>query len=370
MYSALADASRLQAICNRCLNSVISAAGGSYRIEPVTGLNRGIVNIQLLRYPKIYSVAPGHESFGYTSQNEMLVSFPVVKKNALGLPVAVGMFAPFLWVDNAWSLITGRDVVGFAKTIGDFTVPAKLWQTNGCIVRTLGSSQFNAGKIDKEILLQTHQTTAMPFKLPISAYSAQPPGSRDDDQPFGLLPDEQALPLWPFGDIDALYASEQLMGVEATTIELMKASAGLSVRSYTLKQLRDGQQPGKACYQAVVEGRTTVNNFRYGGLLPESVIRLSQFKMPNIIDQLGLVAQGDEIKPLFGFWYESGFRLGSLANLAEHCGGQSNAAAGGGCLELATLGLHTTLRFYRGMASAWLRALDSCAPPPRCRNQD
>ncbi len=367
MYSVVADATRLRAVCDRCLNSVIARAGGRSRIYPIAGLGSGIVNIQLLRYPKVYSKAPGHEYFGYSSQNELLISIPVVKTNALGLPVAVGLFAPFLWVDNAWSLITGRDVVGFAKTMGDFSVPPNLWDTDGCMVRALGTTQMSAGKIDKETLLATSTVSAMPLVQPSSLFAAKPP-AKGEREPYGLLPDEVARPLWPFGDIDTLYANLDFAGSEASILDLMRASAGMAVRSFALKQLRDARTPGKACYQAVIEGRSSISGFNYGGLLPESEITLSKFLMPNVIDQLGIAAQGDLIKPLFGFWYEADFELGNLSNLVEHCGGDSRRSpTGRSCFDLLGIGLYSTLRMYKGMADAWLQTLESCVPPPRKR---
>lgn len=366
MYSVLADASRLRAVCDRCLNSVIARAGGTSRVEPIAGISNGIVNIQLLRYPKIYSTAPGYENFGYTSQNELLISIPVVKRNALGIPVAVGLFAPFLWVDNAWSLITGRDVVGFAKTMGDFAVPGELWETDGCAVRTLGTSQASNGKIDKETLLSTGTVSMTPYMRPARARAVNP-HDRNDKAPFGLLPDEEAIPLWPFGDIDRLYASNEFAAADPATLALMNAGAGMAVRSFALKQLRDASSPTRACYQAVIEGRSLVSGFTHGGLLPTTNITLSKFLFPNVIDQLGIAAQGDLISPLFGYWYRADFVLDDLVAEAEHCGGSSRVPAMPGCLPLLTTGVLTTLRFYQGMANAWLQALESCVPPPNKR---
>lgn len=365
MYSVLADASRLRATCDRCLNSVLAQAGSGTRIRPIAGISNGIVNIQLLRYPKIYSTAPGYQNFGYTSQNELLISIPVVKLNALGLPVAVGLFAPFLWVDNAWSLITGRDVVGFAKTMGDFAVPGEIWETDGYAVRALGSSQVGSSKVDKETLLETSTVALTPYQQPISARALALPDRGDSDAPFGLLPDEEAIPLWPFGDIDRLYASNEFAAADPATLELMYASAGMAVSSFALKQMRDAREPARACYQAVIEGRSLVTGFTHGGLLPTTDIRLSKFLFPNVIDQLGLAANGDVISPLFGYWYRADFVLDNLHAEAELCGGSgAGAPALPGCLPTLTGGVLGALRFYQTMARAWLQVIDGCLPAP------
>ena len=64
----------------------------------------------------MFSTAPGHEQLGYSSQHELMFSIPVVFTNLFGIPLAVGMFVPHICVDEAFSMITGREVVGFCFT--------------------------------------------------------------------------------------------------------------------------------------------------------------------------------------------------------------------------------------------------------------
>lgn len=365
-YSVLAEASKLTALCDRFLNKVAADNGANFRILPITGFGKGLVNVQLLHYPKMYSATPGFENLGFTFQNELLVSIPVVRTTSLGLPVAVGIFVPYLWVDNAWSLITGRDVVGFPKSDGQFTMPQNIWDTDGCEVAALASDTTTGGAIGQQIIFKTRKTAATPF---VRAQQANMAARHVPGKPFGLLAPDMARPLWPFGPVDLLFNSGELVAAESGIRDMLHASAGLGARCYALKQLRDPEDPYKACYQAIVEGHTAIRRFHQGGLLPETELEIPGFLTPDIIAQLGIVANGDKVSPVFGFWSNSDLALRDLKNLVERCGtGGSARPAASPCFDILRASVCGTLMFYKGMAEAWLDVMDDCIRPDRGKN--
>ena len=361
MFHVAADGAKLDALCDVFLNTIAVQNNLPYRIHPLNGSAPGIVNVELLRYGRMYSTAPGHEQMGYSSQNELLFSIPVVLTNLFGIPLAVGMFVPQICVDQAFSMITGREVVGFPKVAGEFVLPNELWKVDGCVVSTLAADPYSASShIDFKPLLETRLATFAPLAPSSSAFRA----ARVDPDDNAQLPDEEARPLWPFGPIDELYGRrDSPYAVDERVLNLLTQSAGIGLTSYSFKQFRDAELPDKACYQALVEGRTDIYQFGAGGLLPATDITIHEYASIKIVEQLGLEAQGTTIKPLFGIWYNADFTLNNLQNLTTRCGGLiGNPRQPHNCLQIWADSTRSILGFYQGMARAWIKAIDEIDP--------
>jgi len=360
MFHVAADGAKLQAVCDTFLNTIAAQNNLPYRLNPLNGNSLGIVNIELLRYGRMYSMAPGHEQMGYSSQYELVFSIPVVLTNPLGIPLAVGIFVPHICVDDAFSMITGREVVGFPKVAGKFEMPSNLWEVDGCVVSTLAADSYSANsRIDFKPLLETQLAGFAPMAPWSSTLRAAQVGPNDN----GALPDEEARPLWPFGPIDELYGRESQFAVDERVLNLLTQSAGIGLTNYSFKQFRDAEFPDKACYQALVEGMTSVYQFGAGGMLPDTDITIRDYASIRIIEQLGLEAQGTTIKPLFGIWYRADFTLNDLKNLTTRCGGLvGSPRPPHNCLQLWASSARSVLGFYQSMAEACIKAIDDIEP--------
>lgn len=360
MFHVAADGAKLEAVCDTYLNTIAEQNNFPFRLHPLNGSSPGVVNIQLLRYGRMYSTAPGHESMGYSSQYELLFSIPVVLTNLFDIPLAVGTFVPHICVDEAFSMITGREVVGYPKVAGEFVMPNDLWKVDDCVVSTLVTDPYSANSpIDFKPLLETRLANFAPLAPSSSAFRAARVGPAHD----GRLPDEKARPLWPFGPIDELYGSDSRFAVDERVLNLLTQSAGIVLTNYSFKQFRDAELPNKACYQALVEGSTDVYQFGAGGLLPATDITIHEYASIKIVEQLGLEAQGTTIKPLFGFWYIADFTLKDLQNLTTRCGGLiGSPRRPHNCLQIWADSTRSVLGFYQGMTRAWIRAIDEFDP--------
>lgn len=355
LFLVRADGSQLQNICDEFFNNILATAYGRFRIGPLRGNLPGIVNVGILHYSKMYSRASGHEHMGFSRQNELLISIPVVLRNSAGIPLAVGAFSPFIYVDNALSLITGRDVVGFTKDLGKFSVSAQSSDIGVSQVSTLAIKSYSSNQaIESKPLLETYSVDieALLQSEPIPAHS-----TTENDRPLRLQ-DELAKPLWPFGPVEQLYAGEEDFAVDKRIFNLLKQSAGVRMKNYTLKQLRDAETPDRACYQAIVEGTTDLRRFYGGGVLPRREITLHKYDSVNIIERLGLDAQGSKVDPVYGFWYRADFDLKNLRNLSGvEIAGSGRASQD--CLHIWATGVISILNFYGSMADAWLRVSGS-----------
>lgn len=360
MFHVAADGAKLEAVCDTFLNTIAAQNNLPFRLHPLNGSAPGVVNIELLRYGRMYSTAPGHEQMGYSSQYELMFSIPVVLKNLFGFPLAVGMFVPHICVDQAFSMITGREVVGFPKVDGEFEMPTEIWEVDGCVVSTLATEPYSANSpVEIKPLLETRLATFAPLAPFSSALRAARVGPDDN----GSLPDEEARPLWPFGPIDELYGRDSQFAVDERVLNLLTQSAGIGLTNYSFKQFRDAELPEKACYQALVEGSTNVHQFGAGGMLPDTDITIHEYASIKIIEQLGLDAQGTTIKPLFGIWYNADFTLQDLQNLTTTCGPSiGNPRPPHNCLQLWATSARSVLGFYQGMAEACIKAIDDIDP--------
>ncbi|MCP5091294.1 MAG: acetoacetate decarboxylase family protein [Gammaproteobacteria bacterium] len=277
-----------------------------------------------------------------------------------GIPLAVGMFVPHLCVDEAFSMITGREVVGFPKVGGEFEMRDEIWEVDGCVVSTLATEPYSANSpIELKPLLETRLATF----APLAPFSSALRATRVDPDDNGSLPDEEARPLWPFGPIDELYGRGSQFAVDERVLHLLTQSAGISLTNYSFKQFRDAELPNKACYQALVEGTTNIHQFGAGGMLPHTDITIHEYASIKIIEQLGLETHGTAIKPLFGIWYNADFTLNNVQNLTTRCGGHvGSPRPPHNCLQLWASSARSVLGFYQSMAEAWIEAIDDIDP--------
>ncbi|MFN3346801.1 MAG: hypothetical protein ACK42E_03200, partial [Candidatus Bipolaricaulaceae bacterium] len=108
-----ADPGSLEDWCDRFLN-----VSPQFRFRPVTNH----VCLGFNDYPKMVSEAPGMEGLGFITQHEYYLMLPVVRKDLdasnFFLPHELTWAFPFIGVDNASSASTGREVLGFQKTVG------------------------------------------------------------------------------------------------------------------------------------------------------------------------------------------------------------------------------------------------------------
>lgn len=366
MFQVAADGVKLEAICDYFINDFAAQNNYPFRIHPLLGSAPGIVHIELLRYGRMYSTAPGHEQLGYSSQHELMFSIPVVFTNLIGIPLAVGMFVPHICVDEAFSMITGREVVGFPKVDAEFEMPAEVWDVDGCVVSALAAQPYSpSSPIEFKPLLETKTTVA-----PLMPFSSDLLDSRVNLNDYGQLPGQVARPLWPYGPIDELYGRDSQFAVDPRVRHLLEQSAGIGLTSYSLKQFRDAEVPDKACYQALVEASTSIHQFGSGGLLPPTEITIHEYASIEIIQQLGLDTQGSTINPLFGIWYKADFTMTGLKNLATRCGGQvGQPYPPHNCVQIWATSARSVLGLYKSMAEACIRAIDSIDPGGNDRDQ-
>jgi hypothetical protein len=123
-FPLLADIAPLRALCDDFL--AIAPASANITFEPIPATTPGLppnvalVTMQAIDYTSINSTTAPWDDFGGAPQQEIYFAVPVVMRNS-GAVVAVGVFLPYIFVDNFVSAVTAREVLGFPKILGKFT---------------------------------------------------------------------------------------------------------------------------------------------------------------------------------------------------------------------------------------------------------
>jgi hypothetical protein len=238
------------------------------------------VDLEILSYPKMENaLIPG---MGYTSQHECYIRIFVMKfVEILGWLIPtyeVACFCPFIVVDNPWSAFSGRDVLGFPKLLAQF------------------------GNFSPQHPFTTVSTLEFSTLSPTSKASVLPvvtiaPGATEAAV---TTPRKN----WPWGHLDPHAAGAALQS--------HVGGLDLSVLPITLvqmKEFRDGQIPPNApyplnaCYQAIVQGRLTVDKVLNLGELPAATVTLHDYPSLQLAQALGLQS-GQPLVPLSKYYME------------------------------------------------------------------
>jgi len=113
-FWAKADYDRVDTLCRRLFAGV---SGGKADYRPLAGY----VMLTWGRIDTVVPLTPPYDTWGAVEEAQVVVWLPVVKVRGGGDVVVAErflMFVPFIWLDNAMSLATGREVFGYAKSWG------------------------------------------------------------------------------------------------------------------------------------------------------------------------------------------------------------------------------------------------------------
>jgi hypothetical protein len=321
VFPLLADKSKLQAICDRFINDVPAPLSLPFTIKPLQSL----VLLDVLDYPKMTSAYPGQSELGFSSQRESFFAIPVVKAGSNGVPIDVGLFVPYIFVDNDWSLISGREVVGFPKVNGRIEMPTQ--QTGagsgaGIAIRAL--DQFASGT-------QSSVQTLVEFESDPIPFARQPASSLTD------LGDDT---VWPFGPLDRLYGARSselgLEPVDDAVYQLLLQNAGLDigVSNYTFKQVRDAEDPDKAAYQQILECEMRMHKFGALSPLSGTKLKIYDFDTLNVGELLGVSSNAVSISPLLQFGHSADMTYAVKQTVYKRCGAAVSLPPDKSCVQL------------------------------------
>jgi len=288
---------RLMACCNAFLN-IGSLRERGFEYRPLLPA----VDLEILHYPKMLAVDPGYAGKGFTTQREVYFRFMVVKYESFSgllFPVEMALFFPFILVDNPWSVIAGREVIGFPKNLAYFDLPGP-----DPYHITIATDVFSTYSI-------ATQLTRQPFLEIRSDLTAT---AKPAAMPSGN---------WPWGDINLSAINPMLHGL----VQQRQSVAVGPFSTVQLKQFRDAEDHRLACYQALVESEFTAKNISPSALHAVSITLHSFASLP-IADILGLsLGAGGVLQPKFQYKIQCDLSFEDRRNVFVRCGSDEPASA-------------------------------------------
>jgi hypothetical protein len=191
-------------------------------------------------------------------------------------------FFPNIFLDNSWSLIAGREVIGFPKLLAD----------------------FHGGGSNGPYPIEAATLT-------IDSFS---PGAALKMRNFATI--SAAATTNPVSVQNSWALSERDLAILKAASVLQEAVAPGVLRTVHLRQLRDLRNPEQACYQSIVEGEFIARNFRVFSMPPAEIL-LKRYDTLSIAAALGLGAD-ERLRPISQFAAACDLRYAGAATIFEN----------------------------------------------------
>jgi uncharacterized protein with NAD-binding domain and iron-sulfur cluster len=276
-----ADLGALQKLVDDRLNL---PTGGTEHFEPAGPF----VIFAFNNLGKMYSQNPPDSGKGWFSEQECAIWMRVVdRKRERSL-----WFHPYMFVDDSYALVLGREVYGFPKAIGWFQIPDQPEHASSLTLETLVLEKFSPDTPGKRMkLIQATKTRSSEglWKIVETA-------SRFAEEILGGLDRQDGLGEWEL--------------VLTSLLDLVQRKEPMVF----LKQFPTPDMPGTACYQAIVENSTQATALHGVSLLPGKwQIDIGAADSHPIARDLGL--SGNSIPSVLQIWVSFDMVVGFGTNV-------------------------------------------------------
>lgn len=186
------------------------------------------------------------------SSDAAVVGYLPDRECAIWIPVKHGgrrlFFMPYIVVDTAIAMATGREAWGFHKELGRVTLAADSWRATGTVFEPLAAGTQG---IERELAVARRIGAPGPVGTIVSGISA-------------------------FAGLMAGSVIAELFGVPQPQV-------------VNLKQFRDAELPDRACFQSIVESPFVIDNLISGRILSGTYeVAIANFQSHTIASDLGL----------------------------------------------------------------------------------
>jgi hypothetical protein len=273
-----------------CLNDF---GGGKLDYRPIQapgGLT--IVYMQLASYGSMACTSPPFAAWGWMSQNEINFTVPLLHYQN-GSLVDISFFCPFLFVDNAWSIITGNMVMGFPKGLATFQLPDEINHPYPTEIKTAVFPVFDPG-------------TPLTWERWITITQADGESATAGMERY-----------WPFGDVEGLFGARGRFAVDVEILERLKAvSRSGFFKVVQLRQIRDLDDHKLAAYSSIVSLTVQLDALHGQGLLAPAKIEIRPFASLLVGKLLGIAPS---LSPIIPFWVDLDFGFQKPEVLHSDC---------------------------------------------------
>ena len=273
-----ADTERLTTLCDQTLNV---SRTFKYRYVPITS------SVMLVFADMLVSSRDERDAqIGLIPETEVsfwVLTVAMQKTRGGYIPHHLAWFLPYLLVDEANAIATGREVFGFNKLAAQFQKPGQI-QKPEFTADVLGFKQFGKDFIaQREGLLELRASS-----------SAEPTRSSDLDS----IKNGMAAELF----------KNMNTNLGGGLVEFAARFINDHIPLVFLKQFRDAQNTRKACYQRLIEAPLKVETFFEGGIfLQPYTLNIASLASHPLAQNLGL--KGAEQRSTLGAWMQVDFVL-------------------------------------------------------------
>jgi hypothetical protein len=298
MYSFLvgAELSALQAICDQQLNAV---TGPDVIYKPLVPM----AAIVCADIANSYSTVPPDSTKGWMSERDFGIWIPVVRGTMSGgtwKAGPIGWYLPYVFVDNVAAMVTGREVFGFFKQTATLIMPPAPKEPGVFSVDALVIPEF-APTSQAQVLRLMTLTSIDGAPAPAGSWGDSVKTAFEDvwSKLKTIIGDVRDLPI-PIWDLLKNAFQELITG---------------DIPMVFLKQFRDGTDPTKACYQAVLEAPAHLVKFHDGWFTHPHDITIVPVDSHPIARECGLAT--GTLRAEIGFWCRMDFVMKAATVIAQ-----------------------------------------------------
>ena len=245
------------------------------------------VSLNFVSTERLGSEAPD-DRLAAVSEREVGIWIPCRRRNG----GSVVWFVPYMFVDSATALASGREVFGYPKQLGDFVVEGPEAQPTSLTLSTLACRTFGptATACTEPVLTIRQPAPSGPSVTPI--------GELDDALASlaDLAVDEEAgnerdSLVEAVVDADLVDVLTDPFDVARTAAALIRDIQDNVLTMVFLKQFRSCEDPEAACYQAIVEVPHTLRRVGSFAFLPRGCeVAFEVLDSEPIVRDLGLAS--------------------------------------------------------------------------------
>ena len=284
-FRLTANMDALKELCNARLNIGTREQRG-FEYRPILR----IVDFEVLHYPRMISENPRF-NWGWTTQYECYFRLLVGRydlRAGIWVPAEAAVFIPYIFVDNAWSVVSGREVVGFPKVMASFSLPNS---------ETAKTGRLYPMRVVTDVFEQYSAK---------SAQSACPIVEIDNSQAGPHIDEVPKETIWPWGVFNP-----KDKDLDPALLPFLRDRSKFSI--VQLKQFRDAERSELACYQALTHADVSIDRIELQKTLPAADISIPHYDSLRIAQDLGL--EGETLQPLWQYTVNCDLKYGKVRNL-------------------------------------------------------
>lgn len=270
-----ADITALQAVCDKYFNTPLKQPG-RYKAGGPFVLFVGC------EMPLLHSLTPPYSQMGMFKESEVAIWIMMIDT----VEEEIRWFVPYIFVDNPYAMVMGREVYGFHKSFGTSYIPPSFDNPDHFTLDTLAFKTFSPTSQAEIVRMIEINKLATPASHSIAG---------DWDDITGL-----AKELVKF-----METAGSIVGDIRLILHAVEDLINMKIPMVFLKEFRDCTDTSLAAYQSIVETKATMRNFHIGKIYSNNFeVVINDCDSHPIRTELGLAQGNLKVDVAFGLHFD------------------------------------------------------------------